>query len=166
MSTTTTTTPQRFAAASTSIDAVTAVAPAALDDKIDRFEAGLLASFPACEPQVFHRFTPGLYIREFHAPAGSVFTSKIHRTEHPYVISMGLVTVYSETDGVQRIRGPYTGITKPGTRRVIFFHEDTVWTTFHPTPHTDIARIEADIIEPHHNPHLPAPGPAAPALPQ
>lgn len=139
--------------------------PATLDEKIDSFEALLTRNFPPCEPQVFHRFTPGLYIREFHAPAGSVFTSKIHKTEHPFVISMGLVTVYSETGGVQRIRGPYTGITTPGTRRVIFFHEDTVWTTFHPTPLTDLAQIEAELIEPHLNPHLALGStPPAPAL--
>jgi hypothetical protein len=57
--------------------------------------------------------------------------------------------VFSENDGLQMIEAPFTGITKPGTRRVLLIVEDTIWTTFHPTQETDLAKIEADIIEPH-----------------
>ena len=47
---------------------------------------------------------------------------------------MGKVAVYnSEDDTVGVIEAPYTGITKPGTRRVLQIIESTIWTTFHKT---------------------------------
>ena len=101
---------------------------------------------------VVHRFTPGLYIREIFMPAGAVLTSKIHRTEHPYVVSKGVVCVYSDNDGPTIIVAPYTGITKPGTRRFLVVLEDTIWTTFHPTNLTSVEEIEDEIIEPYTNP--------------
>ncbi|HEY1107424.1 MAG TPA: hypothetical protein VGE76_02290, partial [Opitutaceae bacterium] len=93
-----------------------------------------------------------------------IVTSKIHKTEHPFVITQGRVSVYSENDGAQHLRAPYTGITRPGTRRILVIHEDTVWTTFHPTSHTDVARIEADIIEPHQIPSTLNAGESSPCL--
>lgn len=101
-----------------------------------------------------HRFTPGMYAREIFMPSGSVVVSCVHKTEHPYVISQGLVSVWSETLGIEHLKAPYTGITKGGTRRILFVHEDTVWTTFHATDLTDVAEIEHTILEPHTNPLL------------
>lgn len=138
--------------------------PLTVGERIGQLEAALVATFPAAECPVIHRFTPGLYIRETHLPAGAIITSKIHKTEHPFVITRGRVSVYSENDGVQHLHAPHTGITRPGTRRILVIHEDTVWTTFHPTPHTDVARIEADIIEPHQIPLTLNAGASSPCL--
>lgn len=109
------------------------------------------------ELPVKHHFTPGLYAREIFMAAGMVLTSKIHNTEHPFVVSKGRCSVYNELTGDSvLIEAPYFGITYPGTRRLLFIHEDTVWTTFHPTPLTDLEQIEAEIIMPHTNRLLPA----------
>lgn len=132
----------------------------ALPDRFDAAEVLILAiggevvgrGATGSTTPVVHRFTPGLYIREIFMPAGSVLTSKIHKTEHPFVISKGSVSVYSDNDGAQHITAPYTGITKPGTRRFLVIHEDTIWTTFHVTDKTCIEDIEDEIIEPHCNP--------------
>ena len=96
-----------------------------------------------------HFFTPGLYIREVFIPKGTKVITKIHKTEHPFVISMGRVSVWTPATGVLHYEAPFTGITRPGTRRLIYAHEDVVWTTFHPTNKTDPAEIEKDNIEPH-----------------
>lgn len=96
-----------------------------------------------------HRFTPGMYIRELFMPAGSLIMSKIHKTEHPYVVSKGKVSVWIEGAGVEVITAPHTGITMPGTRRCLFVHEDTLWTTFHVTNETDLEKIEDQLIEKH-----------------
>ena len=109
------------------------------------------ASNPTTLP-IVHRFTPGMYIREIFMPAGSLLTSKIHKTEHPFVVSKGRLSVYSEVDGPLEVEAPYTGITKPGTRRLLFIHEDTIWTTFHATDLTDVDEIEAAIIDKRTNP--------------
>lgn len=109
----------------------------------------VMAQLPQTELPLVHRFTPGLYVREIFMPKGTVVISKIHKTEHPYVVSKGVVSVWIDGVGVQKIVAPYTGITKPGTRRILYIHEDTVWTTFHPTDETDLARIEEAVIQKH-----------------
>ncbi len=109
----------------------------------------MIAAAPQIDFPLVHRFTPGLYAREIFMPAGAILTSKIHKTEHPYVISKGRVSVWIEGIGWERLRAPHTGITKPGTRRLLYIHEDTIWTTFHPTTETDLEVIERLLIEPH-----------------
>jgi hypothetical protein len=98
---------------------------------------------------VVHTFVPGLYARQCTMPANSLILSKIHKTEHVFVVSKGKLTVFvSEEEGWKTIQAPYQGVTKPGTRRIAFIHEETVWTTFHPTDKETPDEVEADIIEP------------------
>lgn len=134
-------------------------APLSMDDPVvqrviethsalDAIEVAMM-SRPAVELPLVHRFTPGLYIREIFMPAGTLLTSKIHQTEHPYVVTKGVVSVWTEREGWVKITAPHTGITKPGTRRLLYIHEDTTWTTFHPTDKTDLAEIEDDLIVKH-----------------
>jgi hypothetical protein len=106
-----------------------------------------LARLPQVEMPLTHRFTPGLYVREIFMPKGTLVISKIHKTEHPYVVLKGHAAVLTEDGTVQQIKAPFIGITKAGTRRVLFVHEDCVWATFHPTDLTDPAAIEEQIIE-------------------
>lgn len=122
---------------------------------IDELES-VIITYPEVECPLIHRFTPGMYIREIFMPAGTLLTSKIHKTEHPFVISKGKVSVWTEEDNVVVIEAPYCGITKPGTRRILFIHEDAVWTTFHATDKKTPEEVEDDIIEKHDNPLLPA----------
>lgn len=126
---------------------MTAIAPTS--SRIDELEAAL-ATMPQAECPVRHTFTPGLYARTVLMPAGAVVTSKIHKTEHPWVLSAGRLSVYDhETGEWTELAAPAMGVTKPGTRRVAVIHEDTIWTTFHPTDLTDVDAIEAQIIVPH-----------------
>jgi hypothetical protein len=110
-----------------------------------------IQKLPEHEMVTTHRFTPGMYIRQIFIPFGTLLTSKIHRTEHPFVISKGDISVWTRETGAVRYRAPHSGITKPGTRRLLFAHEDTIWTTFHATTETDVDKIESQIIEPHLN---------------
>jgi len=110
----------------------------------------LLASCPPCpEQKVINRFTPGLYSRTIHMQKGLVCTSKIHKTEHQFNVSKGVLKVWSEENGWELIVAPYQGITKPGARRALIILEDTVWTTYHPTHTTNMEQLEAELIEPH-----------------
>lgn len=102
-----------------------------------------------------HLFTPkgpdtpaGLYARQITMPAGALIISKIHKTEHPYVISKGRVAVWIDGVGWQLYEAPYMGVTKPGTRRVLYVVSETVWTTFHVGDEKTVEEIEARIIEP------------------
>lgn len=93
-----------------------------------------------------HYFTPGLYLREIFLPKGNLLTSKIHLTEHPFIVSSGKAIVWSPDQGTVIVEAPYVGVTKPGTRRIIFALEDTTWLTCHATEETDLNVLEEKII--------------------
>lgn len=92
-----------------------------------------------------HTFSDGLYIREIFMPKGQLFTTGIHKQEHPYFIQKGKVRVLTE-DGMQHITAPYNGITKPGTKRVIYTEEDTIWITVHATRRKTVKTVLKQII--------------------
>lgn len=127
---------------------MTDLIPNSEHQRIDALEQRMLSAAPVVYLPLIHRFTPGLYIREIFMPAGTLLTSKIHRQEHPYVVLSGRVSVWIPGVGVQTFTGGHVGITKPGTRRVLYIHEDTRWITFHPSGETDLEKIEAELIEP------------------
>ena len=135
------------------------------DSRIDELEVAMLANFEPLYCPVNHLFTNNLYAREIFMPAGSLITSKIHKTEHPYTISKGVVSVSIDGGEWDEISAPYTGITKPGTRRVLYVIEDCIWTTYHiiegmtsdynglseDDKNAIVDKIEEKILEPHVN---------------
>jgi hypothetical protein len=120
---------------------------------IDDLEGAMLSGVQV-EMPVIHRQTPGLYSREIHIPAGTLLTSAVHKTEHQFVISQGRIAVISENEGRVIYEAPHTGVTLPGTRRVLHAETDTIWITFHATQKTDIATICESLVEPPTNPLL------------
>lgn len=136
------------------------------DNIIDELEALIIQeSDSLIDAPLIHRFTDGMYIREIYMPAGSLWTSKIHKTEHPFVVSLGKAAVSIDATEWENIEAPYTGITKPGTRRVLYIIEDCIWTTFHRIEGMKseynylskeeieeiVEKIEDKILEPHIN---------------
>jgi hypothetical protein len=101
------------------------------DKRIDELELKMATEFPMVDCPLVHRFTNGMYIREIFMPKGTLITSKIHKTQHPFTVSKGVVSVKIDSGEWQTIEAPYTGITQAGTRRVLLIHEDCVWTTYH-----------------------------------
>lgn len=117
---------------------------------IDAVEYELVKHEPV-ECPVVHRFTKGLYIREIFMPKGTLLTSKIHKTEHPFIVSKGKVSVWLDEGEEVLIEAPYCGITLPNTRRVLYIHEDCIWTTIHATDKTTPEEVEEEIIQKHDN---------------
>lgn len=102
---------------------------------------------PQAKVETNHTFMNGIYARQIIIPAGVVVVGAKHKTEHPHLISKG--RCYIVNNGKREyFEAPYSGITKPGSKRAICAIEETVFTTFHPTEETDIKKIEAEIIEP------------------
>lgn len=124
-----------------------------LTQKLDAFEAAI-CSHPQVKAPLTHRFTNGMYIREILMPANTIVMSRVHKTQHPFVISKGDVSVFTPGAGCVRLKAPHTGITEPGTRRVLLTHEDTIWTTFHVTETTDLDDLVEELTE-HDNPLIP-----------
>ena len=97
-----------------------------------------------------HIFGDDIYVREITMPAGMVLTSKIHKTNHPFFVIKGDVSVVTE-DGVVRIKAPYWGMTKAGTKRVLHIHSETVWITVHATKEKNLDKIENELIAKNYN---------------
>lgn len=123
--------------------------------KINQLERQL-AEYPQITFPLRHLFTPvpgydelHLYTREIFMPAGSLLTSRIHLFEHPFLISAGVVSVWSNEHGWQLLCAPYRGVTLPATRRVLYIHQDTTWTTFHVTKHTDPDKVVDEVTYDH-----------------
>lgn len=102
------------------------------------------AMFNDCFPLI-HTFADGMYIREIRVPKGNLVVTKIHKLTHPFFLLQGECSILTE-EGVKRIKAPYSGITQVGTKRIIYIHEDVIWTTVHATEKTDLKEIEEDII--------------------
>mgnify|MGYP003111146816 CR=1 FL=1 len=92
-----------------------------------------------------HTFADGLYIREIFMPKGQIVSTGIHKVEHPYFVQKGDVSVLTD-EGIKRVKAPYNGITKPGTKRLIYMHEDTIWITVHATDKKDPESVLEDVI--------------------
>lgn len=133
-------------------------------DHLERF--ALAGGLPLVDQPLVHRWTPGLYIRQVTNPAGSLVTTEVHKTEHPFFVLQGIATVRG-ADGTHEIVAPFSGVTKAGTRRLIFAGRldeygepaelaDIVWITVHaitleeeaePDEEKRIAMVRDRIIE-------------------
>jgi hypothetical protein len=117
-------------------------------EKIDTLEAQMVKHEPL-EIRTRHYFSNGLYAREITIPKGTLLTGKIHKTVHLNIISKGRIAVVTEF-GEQIIEAPATIVSQPGTKRVGYALEETVWTTLHGTDETDLEKLEAQLIAPSH----------------
>lgn len=107
-----------------------------------------MAKFPQVDCPVKHHFSPGLYMREIFMPAGSIVIGKVHKTEHFNIIQQGFAYIVHDDGSHEELRAPMVFVSKAGVQKVLVIVEDMVWLTTHCTNETDVAKIEADIIEP------------------
>lgn len=89
-------------------------------------------------------FAPGIYAREMTIPAGTVLTGAVHKTEHINIVSKGRITVYTD-EGMRELAAPHIMVSQPGTKRVGYAHEETVWTTIHRTDTTDLRELVEEL---------------------
>ncbi len=112
--------------------------------KIDALEADM-EQLPQQEMPLKHIFVPGAYCRSIFMPKGALLTTRIHLVEHPFVISAGVVAVWTDENGWEILRASHVGVTKPGTRRILHILEDTIWHTFHVTDKTDPDEVVREV---------------------
>lgn len=113
-------------------------------ESIKALEEQVLA-MPQIDFQPKHYFGGGIYARELWMPKNSVVTGKIHIKEHLCSIAFGDVTITDEFGSV-RVKGPCTFVGKPGSKRALFMHEDTLWTAYHTTDKLTVEEAEAEIV--------------------
>ena len=115
------------------------------EDKLNNSELALSQKELHKKNPVKHSFADGCYIREIFNPAGELLVTKIHKKEHPFFLMKGKMSILTE-DGVKHIQAPHHGITKPGTKRIIYTHTDCVFVTVHATDKTDVDEVEKEVI--------------------
>ena len=94
---------------------------------------------------VKHTFAGGCYIREIYNPAHELIVTKIHKKEHPFFLMKGEMSILTE-EGIQNIKAPYQGVTKPGTKRAIYTHEECIFITVHATDSNTIEDVEEEVV--------------------
>lgn len=125
-----------------------------VNDKIDLIEEAM-QDYPIVECPLKHTLLEDQYVREIFMPAGTLITSQIHKTQHPFMVLEGIVSVWTENEGVVTLTAGHHGVTNPGTRRVLYIHESCKWVTVHKRlPGETIDDIGERIIEKHDNPLL------------
>lgn len=122
--------------------------PMLIREKINHLESEMMKE-PQLEIKTTHYFSDGIYAREIFIPKGTLLVGKIHKTQHLNICSQGEISVLTE-NGMQRIKAPFTMSCPPGTKRIGYAHENTVWTTIHGTHETDLDALENELISKNH----------------
>jgi hypothetical protein len=134
-----------------SFNASVSLPPLVVDQTPAEIRAGVtdlaeaLKTYPQEDLPVQHEFLDGVYMRTVFMKADTIIIGKIHKQEHVAIISKGAATVLTE-HGVLKITAPYIFKSPPGARRALLIHEDMVWTTVHRSDHTDLDRLEEQLI--------------------
>ena len=105
----------------------------------------VIEKLPQLDAPVKHHFSKGVYAREIFMPKGMLIVGKVHKTRHLNIISQGRCTVKTTVRKLL-IEAPFTFESLEGEQKVVFMHEDVVWTTIHLTNETDLAKIEEECI--------------------
>lgn len=100
---------------------------------IDALEKFIFDELEPALEELTHTHTPELYSRTWKAKAGTIWVSRVHKTCHQFVLLEGELLVW--IDGKEtHYEAPFHGITKPGTRRILYIIQDVTWITFHANP--------------------------------
>lgn len=105
-----------------------------------------MAKLPQATLETKHYFADGMYCRELFRPAGTVIVGKVHKKEHFYIVLSGDVSISGDGYG-ERIKAPRIIVSKPGTKRAVFAHVDSVCLTIHRTASHDLKEIERELLE-------------------
>lgn len=85
------------------------------------------------------------YTRQITLPKDMILTGKVHNFDHTSILSKGEVTIMT-SEGTSRIKAPATWISKAGTKRLIYVHEDTIWSTIHQSENTLVEDLENELV--------------------
>ncbi|MES2319949.1 MAG: hypothetical protein V4631_20910 [Pseudomonadota bacterium] len=115
-----------------------------IHEKLKSLELAIRAA-GTIELEVRHHFSPGVYGRELHIPAGKTLVGAVHKFANLNIVSKGDISVLTE-DGVKRFAAGAHIVSPAGVQRAGYAHEDTIWTTIHGTNETDLEKIEAMFV--------------------
>jgi hypothetical protein len=100
---------------------------------------------PQLDLPLEHIFSDGVYARKLFIPKGVMLTGQIHKYQQLNILLMGDISVLVG-DEVKRLQAPFIVVSPPGTKRIAYAHEDTIWLTILATRETDVAKIEHHFV--------------------
>jgi hypothetical protein len=92
-----------------------------------------------------HKLEDGYYIRECVIPKHALMTTAIHKVPNPLFLLTGKASILTDK-GCTRIKAPHYQMTKPGTKRIIFAHEECKFVTVHRTDRKDTRDVIKDVV--------------------
>jgi hypothetical protein len=98
------------------------------------------------DPEPIHYHTPDLYGRRIVVPAGVVFTTKVHKSDHIAVCLRGYITVVDELGIRVDVQAPDVFVTPKGTQRFIYVHEEVEWLTVHHCEEQEMDKVEKALV--------------------
>jgi hypothetical protein len=111
------------------------------------FLTPIMLEFPQASCPVYHRFGPGLYIRELHMTAGTMAIGHIQKQDHVNILLQGKVMMINEDESTTVVEAPLFFIGKAGSRKIGLVLEDMVWQNIYATEETDIDKLEEMFLE-------------------
>lgn len=108
-------------------------------------EASMLAEVQAPCP-VVHHFSPGIYIREVHLPAGIFAIGHRQTTEHLNIMLKGRVLMHNEDGTTTELTAPLMFTGQPG-RKMGYILEDVVWQNIYATEERDVQVLESMFLD-------------------
>jgi hypothetical protein len=102
---------------------------------------------PGCP--VSHFFEPGVYIREMHIPAETLFIGRPHTFGHRCELVSGKVLLITE-EAKTHLEAPAELWSKPGFMMCLYAKTDVIGRTYHPNPdeRRDTDAMEDEIFGP------------------
>ena len=94
-----------------------------------------------------HTFADGIYVRQMEMKKDTMVVGAIHNHLHVWFLMTGRVLINNNGNKIEHIAPCYT-VSKPGSRRVIYAVEDSIFINVHknPTNTKDIKKLEQEIV--------------------
>ena len=94
-----------------------------------------------------HTFADGIYVRQMSMKPGSVVVGAIHKHLHVWFLLTGHLAVSTE-DAIEEFIAPCYVVADPGSKRVIYAIEDSIFVNIHKNPKNikDIEKLEKEIV--------------------
>ena len=94
-----------------------------------------------------HTFADGVYVRQMDMQADSMVVGAIHNHLHVWFLLTGHLMVITE-DTTEEFIAPCYVLATPGSKRVIYAMEDSIFVNIHKNPYNikDIKKLEDDLV--------------------
>ena len=98
------------------------------------------------DPEPTHYHTDELYGRRLVVPTGTVFTTKVHKSDHIAVCLRGHIVVLKENGERFEVKAPDVFVTPKGTQRFIYVLDEVEWLTVHACKEQALDRVEQALV--------------------